>query len=65
MTVKENPFSSSVVEEDVVELVDRREEICACCMVKAGVMEDEVAPGPTEDGEAHEHREGRHERMLN
>uniref|UniRef100_A0A0D3FJR3 Uncharacterized protein n=1 Tax=Oryza barthii TaxID=65489 RepID=A0A0D3FJR3_9ORYZ len=26
----------SVVEGDVVELVDRREEICACCMVKAG-----------------------------
>uniref|UniRef100_I1PC82 Uncharacterized protein n=1 Tax=Oryza glaberrima TaxID=4538 RepID=I1PC82_ORYGL len=36
MTVMKNPFSSSVVEGDVVELVDRREEICACCMVKAG-----------------------------
>lgn len=33
---EEKPFSSSVVEGDVVELVDRREEICACCMVKAG-----------------------------
>lgn len=32
---------------------------------EGGVMEDEVVPGPAEDGEAHEHLEGRHERMLN